>query len=322
MSVASSESSRTGAPPAGRYPGFARYAWVVFGYILLVIVYGAWVRITGSGAGCGEHWPTCHGQLVPRSPSEKTIVEFTHRVTSGLLGPMVLGLWLWTWLGAGKRSVLRWLAGITVLFVVFEALIGAGLVLGALVANDDSWARAVVVALHLGNTLILTASAAFTAWFGGGRPWPSFSRRFAGRTALLLALLGLVVVSMTGAITALGDTLFPFHTADDGNLLTHLQQGFASDAHFLVRLRVLHPVLALGVGFAALAAVQRWTEGASGLARVARLGAALLWAQMTIGLVNIAMAAPGWMQLLHLLMAELLWASLVVLFATAHAEAA
>jgi heme A synthase len=293
----------------------------VFGYILLVILYGAWVRISGSGAGCGAHWPTCNGQIVPFSPSEKTIVEFTHRVTSGLLGPLVIGLVVWAWVGAGRRKVIRWLAGITLLFVVFEALIGAGLVLGSLVADNASWARALVIALHLGNTLVLTACAVFTAWFGVGRAWPSLSRPFAGRAWLWLSCAALVLVSMTGAVTALGDTLFPVKHGVEGGMLSHLSQGFDSEVHFLVRLRVLHPVLALGVAVLVLQLIQRWADEPGELGTLARLSARLLWLQVSLGVVNIITAAPGWMQLVHLLGAEVLWAAVVLLLVSAQAQA-
>lgn len=307
-------------PGASRsYVAFSRFAWGVFGYILFVIVYGAWVRITGSGAGCGEHWPTCNGELVPLAPSTKTIIEYTHRVTSGVLGPLVIAQFCWALWGAGRRRIVKWCAGITLLFVIFEALLGAGLVLASLVADDASGARALVVSLHLGNTLILTASAAFTAWFGRGRATPVLTHRFAGRRALWAITVGIVLVSLAGAITALGDTLFPIRPpSSGGGLVAHLAEGLQSDVHFLVRLRVVHPLLALGVGFAALFVLQRWTDASGQLGRLARWVVALLWTQLTVGLVNIVLAAPGWMQLAHLLVGEALWAALVIFLATAH----
>ena len=230
------------AQPPG-HAGFARFAWGVLVYILVVILFGAWVRITGSGAGCGDHWPTCHGELIPRSPRVETIIEYTHRVTSGVLGPLVLGLVGWAWWGAGRRPVVRFWALVTTLFVVFEALIGAGLVLAELVADDDSVARAVVIALHLGNTLILTAASALTAWFGAGRTLPSW-RAPSHRWWLWGAVAGVVVVSMTGAVTALGDTLFPVQPTEGTGLMARLRDDLSFGAHFLVRLRIVHPVLA------------------------------------------------------------------------------
>src|SRR5690606_35520852 len=189
---------------------FSNFAWAVLGYTLLVIMYGAWVRITGSGAGCGDHWPTCNGEVIPRTESTKTWIEYGHRLTSGILGPMAIALVVWAWVDRAQNRVTRWCATLTLLFVIFEALIGAGLVLAELVADDASAARAAVVSLHLVNTLVLTSAATFTAWFGAGNPVPpSVTIPFAGRNVLWTYLVGLILVSATGAITALGDTLFP-----------------------------------------------------------------------------------------------------------------
>ena len=135
-----------------------RFAWAVLGYTVLVILFGAWVRITGSGAGCGEHWPSCHGELVPRSPTAATIIEFTHRVTSGLCLLSVLAL-LWLARRVFPRGhAVRLGAALAVLFTITEALVGAGLVRFGLVDKNDSVARAVVMAIHLVNTSLLTAA--------------------------------------------------------------------------------------------------------------------------------------------------------------------
>ena len=63
---------------------FAKYSWIVLVYNLVVILWGAYVRATGSGAGCGSHWPLCNGEVIPRAPEVETLVEFTHRLSSGL----------------------------------------------------------------------------------------------------------------------------------------------------------------------------------------------------------------------------------------------
>lgn len=312
-------------PP--RWPGFARYAWGVLVYTLFVVLFGAWVRITGSGAGCGDNWPSCHGELIPRAPAMQTVIEYTHRLTSGILGPAVLVLLVWAYRGAGRRRPVRLCASLTVFLVVVEALIGAGLVLKELVADDDSVSRAVVVGLHLGNTLLLTACAALTAWFGYGRTWPGLRYRFPWRGALRVALVGVVLVSMTGAVTALGDTLFPIRPTTDSGWLAHVRDDLSSGAHFLVRLRIVHPLLAVvvGVGLLWLAGrfeAQRW-QGARAGGPPTRLGSpaflagglqVLVWSQLLLGTLNIALGAPGWLQLLHLLLAQGVWIGLVLLY--------
>src|SRR5688572_10948635 len=146
---------------------FSRFATVLLGYLLLVIVFGAWVRITGSGAGCGDHWPTCQGVVLPRSPSQATLIEYTHRITSGLLGMLTLLLPLWAFRSFPRGHAARRWSVYTLLLTGVEAAIGAGLVKAQLVADDASVARAVVVALHLVNTLLLTACAALTVASSG-----------------------------------------------------------------------------------------------------------------------------------------------------------
>jgi len=292
--------------------GFRRYATVIVAYLLFVILFGAWVRITHSGAGCGSHWPTCNGDIVPLSPSTETIIEFTHRVTSGVLGPAVLVLVGWSirLFGRGRVTVA---AVVTMVFVVLEALIGAGLVLKELVADDDSVPRAVIISLHLVNTLILTGSAALTAWWS--YDYRELRPRALGRGTWLLTagLLALVVTCMTGAVTALGDTLFPATPAAEG-LLAHVRDDLSSANHFLVRLRIVHPVVAV-VAAGALYGIGAWAREHTHDPITPRLARGLqhsVIAQVVVGITTIGLAAPGWMQLVHLLMAQIVWTAAVL----------
>lgn len=291
---------------------FSRFAALTLAYLLFVILFGAWVRITGSGAGCGDHWPSCGGEIVPRAPSAQTLIEYTHRVTSGLLGLMALGLPLWAFRVFPAQHPARRYALATFVLVMVEAAIGAGLVLKQLVASDASGARAVAIALHLTNTLALTGAAALTvssarpALVAGGprsaaiAGAPEPAPRSAG-PGLVALLVGLVLVAASGAVTALGDTLFPVHAA-----------GGVPQDHFLVQLRVLHPLLAC---FMVCACVL----GAVRFARVRRcrpwalaLGATA-GAQLVVGALSIGLRAPGWLQLVHLLGAQFTWISAVLL---------
>jgi heme A synthase len=296
-----------------RYPAFARYAWLVVAYTLFVILFGAWVRITGSGAGCGEHWPMCNGEIVPRSPTAKTVIEFTHRVTSGILGPLVLGQVIWAFGGAGKRTALKLLTLLVLIFVIIEALIGRSLVVQELVGDNASVARAVAVALHLGNTLLLMFFSTATAWLGLGGQWPPIFGRFVGRGWAYSALFGVTVVSMMGAVTALGDTLFPVKPTLGAGVLAHLGADLHHSAHFLVRLRIIHPVLAAVLAIGLLFFCQRYGQRSRALERGCQLLAACVWAQLLIGVTNIALGAPPWVQLLHLLLAQGVWIILVVI---------
>lgn len=290
---------------------FTRFTWLVLAVNLGVILWGALVRATGSGAGCGSHWPDCNGRVIPLAPTTETMIEFTHRLTSGIALLLVLALFVWAFRRFEKGSPVRKGATASLVFIVIEALVGAGLVLFELVAGNDSAARAVVIALHLANTLLLVGALTLTAWWSAGGGVPRL-RRDGPTAALLAGLVVVLILSMTGAVTALGDTLFPKESLGEG-----LRADVAPGAHFLVQLRVLHPVLAIGGGAFLLAMVHwvaRWSpEGA----RFAGPLRALVLLNLGVGALNLALLAPIWMQLLHLLVADLLWIALVVFAADA-----
>ncbi|MCX4248092.1 COX15/CtaA family protein [Paraliomyxa miuraensis] len=306
-----------------RAPRFRRYAWAFFAYLLLVILFGAWVRITHAGAGCGSHWPTCHGQIIPLDPSIETMIEYTHRLTSGLLGILGLVLVGWAARSFGRHRV-TWSAVVTLVFIVLEAMIGAGLVLKELVASDDSVARAIVISLHLVNTLMLTGAASLTAWWSTDERPVSPRALGTGTWILAAGLLALVATCMTGAVTALGDTLFPVQATSDAGLLERLSGDLSPAKHFLVRLRIIHPVVAV-VAAGIVYGVGAWIREHAKDDRSPRLGRALQHAvltQVVLGLLDIGLAAPGWMQLLHLLLAQGVWVAAVLTTVSAWAGAA
>ncbi len=289
---------------------FSRFAWFFVAYLAAVILFGAWVRIAGAGAGCGNHWPTCNGDVIPQSPQITTIIEFTHRVTSGLCGPLALVLVVWA--RRVSRPVL-YAALATLFFILVESFIGAVLVKYELVAGDASVSRAIVISLHLVNTMFLLSAASTAAWWSKGFARPS-SRFQVSRALLAGVLIVLLATSVTGAVTALGDTLFPKHPALDGGLLASVRTDVSMGQHFLVRLRILHPLVAVVAAMVVIAAslgLHRRLRGESPGDRRAEI---LLksWRhtvlfQLLLGVVNIMLAAPGWMQILHLLTAQVLW---------------
>lgn len=293
---------------------FVSYAWAFVVYLLGVILFGAWVRITHSGAGCGDHWPTCHGEIIPFEPSVETMIEFTHRVTSGMCGifGIILVVWAWKRFGIGR---VFWSSVITLLLIIFEGLIGAGLVLAELVADNDSVARAVVISLHLVNTLILMGSAALTAWWGNGGQVPRWTGGAMQGHLMRVGVLLIVVTSMSGAVTALGDTLFPVDALVGEGLLARVRSDLGAANHFLVRLRIVHPIVAV-IASAWLIGVGVWVRyHFDGLTR--RLGGmvvGLVLVQVAIGLGNIGLGAPGWVQLVHLCVAQFVWVAWVLLW--------
>ncbi len=292
---------------------FSRYAWAFVAYLLLVILFGAWVRITHSGAGCGSHWPTCHGHIIPLAPSVETIIEYTHRLTSGLLGIFGVVLVAWAARRFGRHRV-TWASLVTMAFIVLEAAVGAGLVLKELVASDDSVARAIVISVHLVNTLLLTGSAALVAWWSiDERPMAPRALGW-GTWVLAAGLLALVATCVTGAITALGDTLFPVGALEGAGLLEHVADELSPASHFLVRLRIIHPVVAV-VAAGIVFGVGAWAREHARDALTPRFARGLqhaVLAQVVVGFANIALAAPGWMQLVHLLMGQAVWVAAVL----------
>jgi heme a synthase len=294
-------------------PAFAKYAWMVLAYNLFVILWGAFVRATGSGAGCGSHWPLCNGDVVPRAPELATIIEFTHRATSGIALIAVVGLVVWAYRAYPKGSLVRMGAVLSGIFILTEALIGAGLVLLEHVAQNASIGRGYSLSIHLLNTFILIAMLALTAWWASGGPAPDFRQKGGLRWLLAASLAGLMVVGVSGAIAALGDTLFPASSLGEG-----MRDDLSSTAHIFVRLRVFHPFLAVGGAALLLWVVMRaMTERKSPLTKTLGLTVmGLAFGQVLLGVVNLALLAPVWMQLVHLLFADLLWIA-SVLFAAA-----
>lgn len=298
-------------------------AAITLGVNLAVILWGALVRASGSGAGCGNHWPLCNGEFVPRAPAVATLIEFGHRLSSGFALLLVVGLVL-TARGLPRRAPFRRAAWATLGLMLSEALLGAGLVLLEHVADDPSLARGWWMAGHLVNTFLLVGGLALTVWFAGvagepGAPAEAGEGRPDGRvqpappialTALVLG--GVLLLGVSGAITALGDTLFPVTSLEQGRALT-----FAPEAHLFVRLRIWHPLIALALG-GLLVPATRSLVRASRDPVAPRLRVALVAiyaAQLGVGLSDVHWLAPVSIQLVHLLLADLIWILLVWLVA-------
>ena len=294
-------------PPPGT-PRLARTAWLVLGWNVAVILWGAFVRATGSGAGCGAHWPLCNGELLPRAPALATLIELTHRVTSGLALLAVGFLAVRVFRSKPKRHPARSAAAFSALFILSEAAVGAGLVLFRLVAENESVARALFMAVHLMNTFVLLACLTLTAHWCGSDSRPRLLER--PIWPLAAATLALLLVGISGAVAALGDTLSPARS-----LLGGLADDISPTAHFLVRLRVAHPPLAL-IGalatVAAAASVLRVHRQAA-LRRLSWTLSGLVLLQLGAGLVNVMLLAPVWLQLVHLLLADLVWIAFVLM---------
>jgi heme A synthase len=278
---------------------FTRYTTAVLAFNFAVILWGAFVRASGSGAGCGNHWPLCNGVVVPQSPALATVIEFTHRAMSGIDVLAVAILLAWAFRAFPRRHPVRVGAALSAIFLVSEALIGAALVKLEQVARNASAGRAYSLSGHLVNTLCLLACLTLTVWWArsGG------SVRLRGRAlwpaGIALALF--VLVGISGAIAALGDTLFPAHSLAEG-----FRQDLDPASSIFLRLRLLHPMLA-GITAAFLGFYATWHRRWSLLSLVAL--------QVGAGALNLLLLAPIWMQMVHLLLADLVWIALVLLCA-------
>ncbi len=288
--------------------GLRDYAACVLGFMVLVILWGAVVRATGSGAGCGNHWPLCNGDFFPHHPRLATVIEFTHRSMSGVCTALVAVLVVWTFLarprGDRARKEVVW-SGV---LLITEALLGALLVKGGYVENNASDMRVLVQCVHFTNTMLLMAALTLTWWWLGERESTMRSGSTV-RGVAWVALAATVVVGATGSVAALADTLFPSPSLSAG-----LAQDFAAGAPLLVRMRWLHPAAAI-VGLACAV----WLSLAL-RSRAARWLLALIAAQFVLGAADVLLLAPTWMQVLHLLGADLYWIALVAVCAGATAR--
>ena len=291
-----------------------RYAWFVVIYSVLVVLWGVVVRATGSGNGCGDHWPLCQGQVIPIHPRLATVIEYTHRIMSGPSEvPLILVLLVWVFRATPKQHLARRFAVAGVLLTFTEGLLGALLVKLGLTAESTSPLRPPMLALHLANTLVLLGSLALAAYFVGRKTAALRDEvRFVHKLPAIAGLAAAMVIGITGSLAALGDTLFP---------ATSLKAAFAADfsssSEWLVRLRILHPASAMVAGafilwllWRAVFATREEQHRKLGLWLVG-----LLALQFVLGALDVLLRAPVWMQVLHLAGADAFWCVLVVLTA-------
>jgi cytochrome c oxidase assembly protein subunit 15 len=298
-----------------RLPSVAlrRFAWGVLVYFIIVFLGGTLVRATGAGAGCGDHWPLCNGTVVQHHPRLDTIIEFTHRIMSGFSLFAVIGLLAWTFGGTLKGHLARMASVAALVFTVLEAILGALLVKLGLTAQSQSPIRPAYLSLHLSNTLLLLAALTLTAHLLGRRTgYLRGSVQLVAPIGAAVAIVVVMIVGVTGSLAALGDTLFPA-----SSLGSALVQDFSATSGWLVRWRWLHPTVALcaGIFLAWLLAYAARNRTHWDNRRLCALIVALLAVVYMLGGLDVLLLAPLWIQVAHLLAADTLWASLVVLTA-------
>ena len=270
-----------------------KFTGALVGYCIIIILWGAWVRISGSGDGCGKHWPLCNGTLYPSTSwyvTVQTWIEYAHRIKSGLFLVLILFLFFAVW---KKTPLLRWHAAACLFFTITEALLGALLVLGGYVDQDQSVGRAVVIAFHLGNTLLLLGSLTLL-WSALTDSHSVMIHKVPPK--IIKAFFLIFIIAVTGAWAALSTTLFP--TSD---LLEGLQADFSSTSHFLIRIRVIHPLIAILSGYCLWSVLNFRSNFVS----------ALLLVQILFGTTTLLFHSPTWMKIMHLAIAQILWVCIV-----------
>ena len=286
---------------SNRSRGLPQYAAVVVGFMVLVILEGAIVRATGSGAGCGNHWPLCNGDFFPHHPRLATVIEYTHRSMTGICITLIAALISWTFvarpIGDRARRAVVW----TGILLVTEALLGALLVKGGYVESNASNMRVVMQCIHFTNTMLLLAAITLTWWWLRDRSEPSTELPPQARMVAWVSLIATLLVGGTGSVAALADTLFP-----PTSLQAAFLQDFAAHSPLIVRMRWLHPATALiALSCAIWVALQLRSK-------LGHLVVGLVCVQLLLGAADVVLLAPTWLQVLHLLGADLYWVALVV----------
>ena len=286
------------------------FAWAVVVYNIAVILWGTAVRATGSGNGCGDHWPLCNGSIFQHHPTISTIIEYTHRATSLIDLLAVVGLVVWTFRSTAKRHLARAAAVVSLILILDEALIGALLVLLGMTADNQSVSRAVYLALHLTNTLLMLGAMALTAHFlSRKRGFMRGSVELRGLGLAITGVIAILITGVTGSLAALADTLHP-----STSLRAAFLQDFSAHSNWMLRLRWLHPAAAILAGVFVLALIVAGAHTAAHR-RLTLLLAVLLAAQYALGVADLTLLTPLSMQILHLLGADLVWVTLIILAA-------
>lgn len=297
---------------------FAKYAWFALFYNVLVIVWGVFLRASKSGDGCGEHWLTCNGELIPAAPQFKTVIEFSHRMTTAVDGLVMLvlvgwAIWIWRVSRTRQSRMVLYAALGSLFFVITEAAVGAGLVLTGNVAEAVTDARPFWAIGHLANTFILLAFLTMTAWLASGERRLRFAGEGKAILFLIIAVAGLLFVGMSGSLAALSNMLFPSATLAEG-----IAKDFSAASNIILRLRLSHPILSILIGVY-LIFLSGWLKAKSEndrkVAWWSNAVSILVILQIAFGAATLLTLGPIIMQLGHLLLADALWIAFVLLAA-------
>ena len=305
--------------PETKLDKFAKFAWLVLAWNIVVILWGVFLRASKSGDGCGQHWLTCEGEVIPSAPALKTVIEFSHRITSSLDGLLLIALLVWAFViwkrrrSDSTKKVLKMAAG-SFVFVVIEGLLGAGLVLTGNTAETLTPERPFWMAGHLVNTLILLTFLTLTARYAsGGKPLNFYVER-KYLAAIVIGFAAILLVGITGSIAALSHMIFPSGTIAEG-----IAKDFSPTSNILLRLRLLHPITAI-LTSVFMIFLTGWLTKESGKERLvvrwSNVLSIMVLVQIAFGSLTLLTLAPIAMQLGHLLFVDVIWISYVMFAAS------
>ena len=295
---------------AGR-SSFTKFAWFTVGYNLIVILWGVFLRASYSGDGCGQHWVTCQGEVIPSAPELKTVIEFSHRITTVIAGFVVIALVIWAFRAFERGSWVRRAAVLSLVFIIAEGLVGRGLVLTGNTAANWTPTRPYWTAGHLINTFLLVAFLALTAWFAN-RSRPRFNWPAKIWVLLAIGLSAILLVGVSGSMASLAHMLFPSTSLGEG-----VAKDFDAASHYLLRLRISHPILSIitAVYLIFLSGwIRKWSADDVKVSFWSNALAILVLAQLAFGAATLFTLAPIIMQLGHLLLADLVWIAYILMF--------
>ncbi|HEY2866589.1 MAG TPA: COX15/CtaA family protein [Pyrinomonadaceae bacterium] len=298
----------------GRSQTFATYAWITLACNLVVILWGVFLRASHSGDGCGQHWLTCQGEVIPSAPQLKTVIEFSHRVSTAIVGLVVVGLVFWAFRATKRADPARWTVVLSLVFIVVEALIGRGLVLTGNTADNWTPSRPYWTGGHLINTFLLVSFLALTAWFARGNGRIAWRQPAKVWLVLAIGFLAILLIGVSGSMAALTNMLFPSDSLSAG-----LAQDLDPNSNYLLRLRIFHPILSiiLAVYLVFLAGwLRKRSPGRGKVISWSNILTILVIAQIVFGAATLLTLAPILMQLGHLLLADLVLISFVLLSAS------
>lgn len=262
---------------------------------VLSILAGAFVRATGSGDGCGATWPTCKGRIIPSLSDTSEIIEFSHRGISGILLIVTLYIFVNS-RKLEKGSIARRASNYLTFFVLFEALIGAVIVIFEWVGLNSSLPRIVAVPIHLVNTFGLLAS--YVILFKILENKLDSIKNLWDRNFIIISILFLLT-GATGSITALADVLYPSASFIEGFL-----DDFDRTSEVLTRLRIFHPVVSTILSIALYIESKQLQKRFDINTNFLKF---LIFAAVFLGVANVLSNIVLFLSIFHLALADLLW---------------